>query len=134
MRKKKVSVIVALMLFGAGLAVFLLTQDSGSPVVVHGNFSAKDVAQIKSAVKRELWREALPNFSWATINALPRSVRRVTKVRIVFISGFNLWNGTPVANVQIVEAHEPDRFQPRYDYDFTNGPKGWTFSHKFVPE
>jgi hypothetical protein len=57
MRRKRVFVIVLVMLFGAGLAMFLLTRDSGPPVVVQGNFSAKDVAEIKSVVKRELWHE-----------------------------------------------------------------------------
>jgi hypothetical protein len=133
-RKRKVVVIIVLALLGVGLAVFLVTRDSGPPVVVHGNVSAKDVAQIKSAVRRELWRDAFPNFSWATIKALPRSMRRVQKVRIVRISGLTLFNGTHLANVRIEEPHEEGRFQPPYDYDFTNGPNGWTFSHKFVPE
>jgi hypothetical protein len=133
-RRKEVIVIVVLALFGAGLAVFLLTRDTGPPVVVKGNFSAKDVAQIKSAVRRELWREAFPNFSWATIKASPRSVRRVTKLRIFRITGFTSFNGAPTARVQI---SEPDPWgAPRlaYDCDFTNGPNGWVFRYKFVLE
>ena len=68
MRRKKVIAIFALALLGAGFAYFLLTHDSSRPVVVKGNFSAKDVAEIESAVRREKWRETFPNFSWATIS------------------------------------------------------------------
>ena len=126
MRKKKVIVIIALVLLGAGLTVFLFTRDSGLPVVVEGNLSAKDVAQIKSVVRRELWRESLPNFSQATIKALPQSIRRVRKVQVVRISCFSWINGTQLARVAMTESHEPGWSQLPY------GPGGWAFYQKYI--
>ena len=133
MRKKKVILVIVLVFLGAGLAVFLLMRDSGPPVVVSGNLSAEDIAQIKSAVRRELWREALPNFSWAAIKSLPRSSRRVTKVRIVRISDFSFLNGTQLARVEITEPHEPGHIQMPDFIDVTNGPSGWAFHQKYIP-
>jgi hypothetical protein len=137
MRKRKIIVTVAtLVLLGAGLAVFLLTRDSGPPVVVHGNFSAKDVAQIKSAVRRELWRVALPDFSWATIKASPQSVRWALKVRVRSISGPFAVNGTREAQVGLKGPEKPGGFILISPHGFivTNGPNGWAVSSKFAYE
>ena len=127
MRRRKIIVISAVALLGAALVMFLLMRDTGPPVKVNGNFSAKDVAEIKSAVKRELWKEAFPNFSWNTIKALPRSIKRVVKVRVIRIE--NGWSvtGRPVARATIADPYYPR--DPDYswlEYPVTNGPAGWT--------
>jgi hypothetical protein len=74
-RKRKIIIAIVLLLLGAGLVVFLLMRDSGPPVVVKGNFSAKDVADIKRAVRKQLWREAFPNFSKQSIAGFPQGRR-----------------------------------------------------------
>jgi hypothetical protein len=135
-RKRKVIAMVGLVLLAAGAAVFLFTRDSGPPVVVHGDLSEKDVAQIKSAVKRELWKEAVPNFSWATLKALPRSVRWALKVRLRSISGPSTVNGTTEARVGLEGPNKPGGLILISPHGFivTNGPNGWAVSRKFVYE
>ncbi len=85
MPKSKLVVIIILALLEATLGVFLLTRDSGPPVVVQGNFSAEDVAEIKSAVKLQLWREAFPNLSRRTIQRLPWAARRAVSTPVISI-------------------------------------------------
>jgi hypothetical protein len=43
---------------------------------VVGTLSARDVAAISRIVRAEMWREVLPNLSWAAIKDLPSSIRR----------------------------------------------------------
>jgi hypothetical protein len=128
-------VIVGLVLLGAGIALFLLTRDSGPPVEVYGNFSARDVAQIKSAVRRELWREAFPNFSWATIKALPHEVKRVPKTHITTVSRYGpLPDGAPTALIRIsmpfdaTTSNALNSIAP--GYFLTNGPAGWSVERR----
>ena len=87
MRKRKLIVITVLALTAAMLGVFLLTRDYGPAVVVQGNFSAKDVAEIKSAVRQQLWHEALPDFSMQTIRAFPQMAKRALTTHLISIEG-----------------------------------------------
>jgi hypothetical protein len=132
MRKKKVIVIVVLALLGAGMAVFLLTRDSGPPVVVKGNFSVKDVAQIKSAVRKELWKKAFPNFSIKTFKALPHEVKHLLKTRVTQVSGYvPLHNGTAQALARTSETFDASTSNALNSlartYFLTNGPNGWSY-------
>lgn len=133
MRKRKIIAISAVALLGAGLVGFLLTRDAGPPVVVYGNLSAKDVAEIKSAVRRELWREAFPNFSWATVKELPRSVRRALKAHVIRITAWPQ-NATPGASVRIADPYGPERlgFGRSRVLGVTNGPNGWGYSGPII--
>ena len=127
MRKRKIIVIVVLlMLLVAGLAVFLLTRDSGPPVRVFGNLSAKDVEQIKRAVKRELWKEAFPNFSGATFRTLPRSIGRALRARVVDVEG----GRTNEAFVTMADPYNPEQYGVGkwHELFITNGPDGWAYS------
>jgi hypothetical protein len=129
--KRKVVIIIALVLLGAGIAVFLLTRDSGLPVVVQGNLSAKDVAQIERAVRHELWREAFPNCSWATFKALPHEVKRVLKTRVTEVSRAGpLPDGTARALARISEPFDATTSNGMNSiapgYLLTNGLTGWS--------
>ena len=141
-RKRKVIIIVALALLGTGIAIFLLTRDSGPPVVVEGNLSAKDVAQIKSAVRRELWKEAFPNFSWATIKALPHSVKKALRSQVAEIRTENgllnpvQYSDSNTMRYQAVaflshtgSSNSWDEFS--FIYILTNGPGGWVCRRSF---
>jgi hypothetical protein len=136
MRKRKVIAIIVIGLLVAGIGVFLLTRDTGPPVVVYGNFTTKDVAQIKSAVRREVWREAFPDFSWKTIKASPRSVRWALRRHLKSISGPLTVNGTTGAQVRLRGPEEPGASELGSPHGFivTNGPNGWVFSRRFVYE
>jgi hypothetical protein len=146
MRRKRVFVIILVMLFGAGLAMFLLTRDSGPPVVVQGNFSAKDVAEIKSVVKRELWHEAFPNLSGHMIKVFPYMVKRALSGHVVRIEtpaapGSGRWIGTPYGGSNLY--FPPPVKAERAAYVFfgrstdtflivTNGPGGWSFNRTIL--
>ena len=126
-RRKKVVIVVLLILLVAGVAAFLLVHDSGPRVVVHGNFSAKDVTQIKSAVRRELWRESFPRFSADTIEELPRRVKTALKVHVIEIStareGFA--KRIPRNKNGDAWARLSGPLEGRV-YLVTNGPSGWS--------
>ena len=121
MKKRKFIIITVLSLLGAGLAVFLLTRDSGPPVVVKGNFSAKDVAEIKSAVKRELWHEAFPNFSKQSIMMFPRMAKRAFTTRVSEVGTMG-WPKDAAKNdaYALLSANALGTA-----YFMTNGPLGW---------
>ena len=122
MRKRKVIVITTLALLGAGVAMFLLTRDSGPPVVVKGNFSAKDVTQIKSAARKELWREAFPDFSSYTIKALPRRTKRALTTRVSEIESLD-WASVGSSNEAFASLVAGTNYVG--NYVFTNDPTGW---------
>ena len=124
MRKRKVIiVIVALALLGAGLTLFLLTRDSGPPMVVQGNFSEKDVSQIKRAVRRQLWRETFPNFSVKTSKALPGMVKRALLTHVEYIQTCGV--GLPNRKGALAWWSEN---AGGTGYVLTNGPAGWSYS------
>jgi hypothetical protein len=124
MRKRKIIAIIAIVLFGMALTVFLLTRDTGPPVVVTGNFSVQDVAQIKGEVRRELWREVLPSFSKETIIELPRQARRAFTTHVGEIRSFNAASpgssNKAIASIVVGKNYV-------IVYAFTNGPSGWRF-------
>jgi hypothetical protein len=132
MRKRKIIVVVLLVMLLGGASVFFLSRDSGTPVQVSGDFSAKDVAQIKSAVRRSLWREAFPGFSMQTLKALPGAVKRAWKTHVARIEGSEheatAWLAGPG-----IETNE------QFGYMLTNEPDGWaihgfrTVNTKVIP-
>jgi hypothetical protein len=144
MHKRKVIVFVILAFLGAGLAVFLLTRDSGPPVVVNGNFSAKDVAQIKSAVRRELWRAVFPNFSWETVEASPGAMKKALNSHVATIEpmGANLpvevgESNSNLRQTSAVAIMSPTGSSNSWDelhsiYFLTNGPSGWVCHRGFT--
>ena len=127
-RKRKVIVIVVSALFVAGLAMFLFTHDSGPPVVVHGNLSAKDVAQIKSAVRRQLWRDALPNLSEKSIMAFPKGAKRAFTIHVSEIYPVVL-SGTKGTRAAVALFSERSW---QIGYCLTNGPGGWSFNRSVL--
>jgi hypothetical protein len=120
MRKGKIIIVVLLVMLLGGAGVMFLSRDTGPPVKIYGDLSAKDVAQIKSAARRRLWHEAFPDFSMRTFKKLPRMVRRAWVTRVTQISGYN---GRATAYLS-----GPGRTNLWDGYGVTNGPGGWAWT------
>jgi hypothetical protein len=125
MRNRRIAAVIVLICLGAGVAVFLLTQDSGPSMVVQGNFSAKDVAQIKSAVRRELWREAFPNFSWNAFKGLPHGVKLAFKAHVTLIQAIASTAPNGKTDFLATLSQPFDSSGLARSYILTNGPYGW---------
>jgi hypothetical protein len=120
MRKRKIIIVVLLVLLLGGAGVMFLSCDSGTPVRVYGELSAKDVDQIKSVVRRHLWRDAFPEFSMQTFKALPGAAKRIWTTHITTIQG-----NPHVAIVSF--SRSVGRTNIVNGCTFTNGPAGWVW-------
>jgi hypothetical protein len=54
----------------------------GSRPVVHGELTRSDVSAIVRVVKSDMWREAFPDFSWATVKRAPLALVWVLTARV----------------------------------------------------
>src|SRR5689334_12907147 len=124
MRKRKIIIVVLLVMLLGGAGVMFLSRDSGPPIKLDGDFSAKDITQIKRAVRHRLWHDAFPGLSWQTLKALPGGVKSAWGTRIREISG----------NPHIVTVYVsgPGRTNWWEGYALTNGPGGWAWSYNNV--
>jgi hypothetical protein len=127
-RKRKVIIIVALVLLGAGLAVFLVTRGSGPPISVMGNFSARDISQIKREVSREIWREGFPSFSMRAIKELPDTVKRDHETRIISIGWRIPPSGSQKGQAYAIFSGTGGQF----GCCLTNGTTGWRWDGDFI--
>jgi hypothetical protein len=84
-RKKRI-VLVALVLLVMGGVLWFVTHRE-EEVVVRGNLSATDVAEIKRAVRSEMRREVFPNFSWSSVKGLPAAAWKYSQntIRVVTV-------------------------------------------------
>ena len=74
---------LALSFAAALLGVVILWRQPSRPVTgAFGDLSQEDQAQIQRLIRRELWRQAFPNFSWRTLGEAPRWLRFITTARI----------------------------------------------------
>ncbi len=79
-----------LVLFGIPVMIFtplvwaLFTPQT--PVDVIGKLSEKDVVEITAAVKREMRREIMPDFSWRSFKAAPGVIKRNSSIRLFTFS------------------------------------------------
>jgi hypothetical protein len=131
MRKRKVIAIIVVVVLAATLGVFLLTQDSGPPVVVRGNFSTMDIAEIKRAVRRQLWHEVLPNLSKQSIKAFPRMAKRAFAVRLVGVESWGTMTLNGSDKVILLARAKLSGNSGQKFYLLTNGPIGWS---NYVPQ
>jgi hypothetical protein len=67
--------ICAVLILLTGAFWFFSGSDDLSRIHVEGKLSPKDVAAISSAIKRCIWREALPDLSWRSIRQFPAGVK-----------------------------------------------------------
>jgi hypothetical protein len=128
MRKGKVITVVAVALLGSAFAWFLVTRDNGPRISVMGNFSARDVAQIKRAVRREIWHEGFPRFSMSAIKELPDTIRRDHGTRIISIG----WR-VPPSGTEGGEAYTIfSGTGGESGCCVTNGPEGWSWDGDLI--
>lgn len=122
MQRRRFFVIGVLMAFtGILLAVWVLTRDSGPPVVVQGNFSARDIAQIQRVVRRRLWHDALPNLSKQSLMAFPGTAKYALNTHVFRIER---WNSPPGSARALFTTNE----LLSSGYVLTNGPAGWRWA------
>ncbi|EEF58819.1 hypothetical protein Cflav_PD1992 [Pedosphaera parvula Ellin514] len=84
---------------------------------VRGNLSAEDLAGIKNAVRSELRREILPDFSLASVKELPATTLRRLQSKILLVE---VQNSTNTVIVRIKSSHDPME-----SFSVINGTNGW---------
>ena len=83
MKKKRTVLLAFLLLLFSGILWFALHRDE--KIVVEGNLSATDLAEIKRLVRSEMRRRVFPDFSWASVKALPASSLTYLQSQVLFI-------------------------------------------------
>jgi len=73
--------LVAMVLLVAGGAIWFIAGHE-ERIAVRGNLSARDLAEIKRAVRSELRKEILPDFSWRSIKSVPSEASKYLQRRI----------------------------------------------------
>lgn len=109
--------IVALVLLVAGGVIWFVARRE-EQIEVRGNLSAKDLAEIKSAVKSELRQEILPDFSWSSIKSMPTATSRYFQNRIRVVAVLDNTNSV------IVGFGNPQRLSD--SFELMRGTNGWS--------
>lgn len=89
MNKKKRVITVGILLLVAAVAGWLIVASRQRPVEVVGSLSKKDVVELTAAVRRQMWHDTLPNFSWKSLSLLPGKLLRNATSHISGIYGDN---------------------------------------------
>lgn len=114
--KNRKKIVVALVLFLAAVGVCWLLTSRRAPMVVVGNLSQKDVAEITRAVHHQMWRNTFTRFSWKMLKELPGNVLRNATCHI---SGVYGEGGSAVVLVANSKSRPPTMFEAQ------KGEKGW---------
>lgn len=65
------------------LVAAILTFFWRKPTIsVHGNLSQQDISAIVATVRRDVWRQAFPDFSWMTLKRTPKAIWAVATSRV----------------------------------------------------
>ncbi len=95
----------------------------GSPIHVSGNLSQRDLIEIRSIVRRDLWRQVLPTFSWWTLRDLPRAIRSRAKEHVFSIGLAQ--DGTVELSTQAQQGFGPVTFHSGHTYVLKRNGKRW---------
>lgn len=116
MHKKKLIALAIFLLLLIPIALLLVHPAQCAKVV--GNISAKDLAEVKSFARNQIWSGTFPNFSWKSIKGLPPAVNLRLHMRLVRIEMKN--NET----VEVIIA-VPKSVWRNISYTVKKGSKGW---------
>src|ERR1700722_5253353 len=83
MRKKRLIAFAAFLLLLITISFFFFRPAPGLQIV--GSISAKDLAEVKSFARHQIWSGVFPDFSWKSIKMLPKAVNSRLHTRLVRI-------------------------------------------------
>jgi hypothetical protein len=116
--KRIILILVVLVFLAAGFWAFSRPQ---KVIVVKGDVSAQEVAEIKRAVRRDMARMILPNWSWASIKAFPSQAKWYFRKHLESIEATRPGH----AYVLITDPSEQPQLTMRYRYEVIKGTNGW---------
>ncbi len=119
MKKKWIILISTLLLVFA--AVVWFNTGSEPAIIVKGNLSAKDVAEIKRIARHKLRHDIFPEFSWKNVKTLPDKIKDYSHFKLYSIqpAGKGFISVCVLKHFSSVETFERV-------YEFTNNiANGW---------
>ena len=118
--KKKRRILFAAILLGVVGGVLWTSARGQKAIVVYGDLSPREVAEINGVVKANMRKQVWPKFSWATIKALPANVKWYFRhdVRSIALVA------TEHAYVAISKPKD-DEMSTRDIYEVIKGTNGW---------
>jgi len=119
--------LVALVLGG----IVWFAMRGGQKVVVVGNLSAADVAEIKHLVNAERRREFFPGFSWGNAKELPNTVSEYCRSSIVCVISSN--NNVALVQVGRITRRGGYLITRFPDFSLIKGTNGWRFAPEELP-
>jgi hypothetical protein len=119
-KKKRLPLIaLALLLFAA---IFYFSFHRDKQIIVVGNLSAQDLAEIKTVVRAEMRHRILPDFSWSSIKSLPASTMDFFQNRIQTI----IVTADSKASVWFTPQHDEGFNALNLEaYELEKGTNGW---------
>jgi hypothetical protein len=112
--RKKIALVLVLILAVVGVCWVLASRRA--PMVVVGNLSQKDVAEITRAVRHQMWRNTFKRVSWKMLKELPGNVLRNATCHISGVYGEGSSAVVLVAN---------SKSRPPTMFEAQKGEKGW---------
>jgi hypothetical protein len=91
------------------------------PVQVLGTLATEDVSQLKRLARHEAWHRAFPNFSWNTIQQLPKKLGPIRAHVFVMLVGDN----GDVSVTATAESGADMGKGPTYTYHFVRSSNSW---------
>lgn len=118
MKKKWIILISILLLVSAGIVWF--NTGSETPIVVKGDLSAKDVAEIKRVVRHHIRQFIFTDFSWKSVKALPGNIKSYSHLKFTNIE----LSSNGLVKVSLEKLLNPKQSGNPY-YQLTKGTNGW---------
>jgi len=116
--KRKWGILLAAILLFALAGILLTSAHHRRPMVVVGNLSAQDVAEIRKVVKADMWGRVFPGFSAAVLKGLAANIGAYVKYDISEITSRS-------PNRAIVEVEKSAMGTQRpCEYALSKGPSG----------
>ncbi|EEF62119.1 hypothetical protein [Pedosphaera parvula] len=120
-RRPKGLVIAGLVVALLGGVAWHFASDPDMPIQVFGTLAPEDVNQLKRLARHEAWHRAFPDFSWSTIQQLPKKLRPIrAHVFVMLVSD----NGD-VSVTATVERGANIGKGPTYSYHFARSSNSW---------
>ena len=119
--KKKWGILVVVFLLGVLAAAACIFLRPNNVVVIKGNLPPKDIAAVKSVVKKDMAKRLLPDYSGASIKGLLPNLRAYFKYNIVEINS----PGLGVAMVKVGDGRTVGTSKHVCEYQLAHNTNGW---------
>jgi hypothetical protein len=119
--KRKRGILLVIILLGVLAAAGWMFLRPNNTTVIKGNLTPLDISAVKSAVKRDMAKRLLPDYSGTSLKGLVPNLRAYFKYNIVEINS----PGLGVAMAKVGDGRTVEASKHLCQYDLVKNTNGW---------